>query len=262
MSITQLTTIVPVLLTILAVAIYRAIVIAKEALRASKCNITKVISKEKGVLLITAHPDDECMFFAPTILAFKQAGIQLSLLCLSTGDYDGLGTIRAKELEASCKVLGVPFKVLDELELRDGPDRWQAENVASILETFLSERNDISVLLTFDRHGVSGHSNHCDLSNGVRYFAERTETEYTLIELESLPTIVKYLGPIAIIHQFIQSIFDNNRAIAIPKASSHSYGVMAMKRHVSQMVWFRHLYILFSSYMHLNTLTIRRPIKQ
>ena len=38
------------------------------------------------VLLITAHPDDECMFFAPTALSLaKSVRAELFLLCLSEG---------------------------------------------------------------------------------------------------------------------------------------------------------------------------------
>ena len=38
------------------------------------------------ILLITAHPDDECMFFAPTILSLgRSVRAELFLLCLSEG---------------------------------------------------------------------------------------------------------------------------------------------------------------------------------
>lgn len=38
------------------------------------------------ILLITAHPDDECMFFAPTILSLgNSVRAELFLLCLSEG---------------------------------------------------------------------------------------------------------------------------------------------------------------------------------
>ena len=36
-------------------------------------------------LLITAHPDDECMFFAPTIIRLVELNATVRLLCLSTG---------------------------------------------------------------------------------------------------------------------------------------------------------------------------------
>lgn len=39
------------------------------------------------VLFVTAHPDDEAMFFAPTILALQPAS--LWLLCGSTGEGGG-----------------------------------------------------------------------------------------------------------------------------------------------------------------------------
>lgn len=40
----------------------------------------------KRVLFITSHPDDEVMFFGPTILhLMKQPDVQVYLICLSTG---------------------------------------------------------------------------------------------------------------------------------------------------------------------------------
>ena len=67
--------------------------------------------RHSNVLLLTAHPDDECMFFAPTILALQKppASQQVALhsLCLSVGNADGLGDIRRRELAASLDVLGI-----------------------------------------------------------------------------------------------------------------------------------------------------------
>ena len=74
---------------------------------------------ETNILLLTAHPDDECMFFAPTLLgmhklaqASQGAGKltkknNLYSLCLSVGDADGLGKIRREELSRSLDVLGI-----------------------------------------------------------------------------------------------------------------------------------------------------------
>lgn len=38
-----------------------------------------------AALLITAHPDDESMFFLPTVLGLRADNIEVHLLCLSTG---------------------------------------------------------------------------------------------------------------------------------------------------------------------------------
>lgn len=61
----------------------------------------------RGCLLVTAHPDDECMFFTPAIRAAIHAGERVHLLCLSSGNHDGLGAMRRRELERSCAVLGI-----------------------------------------------------------------------------------------------------------------------------------------------------------
>lgn len=38
-------------------------------------------------LIVTAHPDDECMFFAPTIIRLLQLKASVHLLCLSEGTF-------------------------------------------------------------------------------------------------------------------------------------------------------------------------------
>lgn len=39
------------------------------------------------ILLLTAHPDDECMFFAPSVLALRERGKEFRGLCLSVGEF-------------------------------------------------------------------------------------------------------------------------------------------------------------------------------
>jgi hypothetical protein len=39
-----------------------------------------------NLLLVTAHPDDEAMFFAPTLHKLQQQGTTIHILCLSTGE--------------------------------------------------------------------------------------------------------------------------------------------------------------------------------
>lgn len=66
-------------------------------------------------LLITAHPDDECMFFTPTIRNLIRNGCEIELICLSTGDFDGKGRIRRRELKKSTEVLGIkPVSIIED----------------------------------------------------------------------------------------------------------------------------------------------------
>jgi len=60
------------------------------------------------VLLVTAHPDDEAMFFAPTILRLTpRRDVSFFHVCLSNGNADGLGSTRKTELGYSLDILGV-----------------------------------------------------------------------------------------------------------------------------------------------------------
>ena len=69
------------------------------------------------VTLVVAHPDDECMFFAPAMArlgssppeAAETSGtkVRWTVLCLSNGNAYGLGKLREKELYLSCETLKV-----------------------------------------------------------------------------------------------------------------------------------------------------------
>ena len=50
-----------------------------------KDNSTSLSGAAHRVLLLTAHPDDECMFFAPTLVSLVQNSVALFSLCLSAG---------------------------------------------------------------------------------------------------------------------------------------------------------------------------------
>lgn len=86
------------------------------------------LAPHERVLLLTAHPDDECFFFGPTLLAFREQGTPVYSLCVSNGatcllplgacltpfqpgNYDGLGAQREQELRESLSVLGVPSEM-------------------------------------------------------------------------------------------------------------------------------------------------------
>uniref|UniRef100_A0A452GQG7 N-acetylglucosaminylphosphatidylinositol deacetylase n=1 Tax=Gopherus agassizii TaxID=38772 RepID=A0A452GQG7_9SAUR len=117
-------------------------------------------------LVVTAHPDDEAMFFAPTILSLGRLRAQLWLLCCSSGNYYNQGEIRKKELVQSCAVLGIPSSNVTVIDHRDLPDDPAVEWDTHLLSTFVLEHietNYINLLITFDAGGVSGHANHIAL---------------------------------------------------------------------------------------------------
>ncbi|GAB1206508.1 hypothetical protein APSETT445_005198 [Aspergillus pseudonomiae] len=183
----------------------------------------------KRICLLIAHPDDEAMFFAPTVLALTkpELGNHLKILCLSSGDADGLGHIRKKELQKSAVHLGLRNE--SDVLIVDDPARfpdsmsatWSESDVSSLLASaFAPEMGEaqpgsrkrgatgdkppiatIDVLLTFDRHGISNHPNHRSLYHGAVHFLRtlmKDKPGYTCpISLYTLTTtniLRKYIG--------------------------------------------------------------------
>ena len=55
-----------------------------------KGNRVLPLQPHSKVLLITAHPDDEVMFFSPVVRGLRMTGHRVFFLCVSTGSYYGL----------------------------------------------------------------------------------------------------------------------------------------------------------------------------
>jgi N-acetylglucosaminylphosphatidylinositol deacetylase len=109
----------------------------------------------KKILLLIGHPDDEAMFFGPSVLALTSpgAGNQVKILCLSTGNAVGLGKVRKGELLDSARRIGIhrarDVYIVDDPRLQDGPDDWKKEDIADCLaQHFLSEQTAKSTACT------------------------------------------------------------------------------------------------------------------
>jgi N-acetylglucosaminylphosphatidylinositol deacetylase len=151
------------------------------------------------------------MFMSPTLLHLTspELGNHLKILCLSTGNADGLGATRRKELEKSALTLGVRKRedvfIMDDARFQDGmQNNWSPDEIAKLLAQAFAPppspppastpisttkhgkkkpvsaapvaakpegpRATIDVLITFDEGGVSGHPNHIALHAGARRF--------------------------------------------------------------------------------------------
>lgn len=94
----------------------------------------------QNILLVIAHPDDEAMFFAPTITNLRNKN-QLYLLCLSNGNFMGLGKQREKELERSRKYLGFKESTcIDDPKLQDGMKTdWDTGYAAQVIKEHMQQ---------------------------------------------------------------------------------------------------------------------------
>ncbi|KAL4238772.1 hypothetical protein ACF0H5_003479 [Mactra antiquata] len=209
-------------------------------------------SSKQNVLFITAHPDDECMFFSPTILSLLREGHNIYLVCVTKGDYYGLGDIRRKELQASCTRLGIMpshVTVIDDDRFKDGPENvWDLDGLGERILSVI-KRVQAESIITFDKHGVSGHTNHISVYKAVdKLFQDKQLNNINVFVLETTNIVRKYMSFFDIP---CSSLFNMASFVSLPSEVIKTWQAMAM--HNSQMVWFRKLYIVFSRYIYVNT---------
>ena len=236
---------VPVLLLVLVCFIYTKFASVNRLIRCGS---------KQNILFVTAHPDDECMFFAPTILSTIKEGHNIYLVCLSKGDYYNKGDVRKKELIASCSKLGVMpnhVTIVDDERFKDGPENvWDIDGLVDRIVSVIKRVNADSVV-TFDCSGVSGHANHTAISKAVEKIHKSKQLQnVSVFMLHGSNIVRKYMSFLDIP---FSSIFHLTTFVSLPSEIVKSW--RAMSAHQSQMVWFRKLYIVFSRYMYVNTLT-------
>lgn len=220
------------------------------------------------VLLLTAHPDDESMFFGPSILGlaqkYEQGGVEVEwyLHCLSKGL--NCGEERRNELMQAGPLLGfgkdayeAEKRILVD-DLQDG-DEWKASEVVERLKGSV-KRWGIDVVVTFDENGISGHKNHKSCFHGAKsLWTEQGGHSLKGIYILQSPSIVqKYLGDAFFVHQLsalaAHPQFNSNASpLLLANPSPHLLHI-AMQAHRSQYVWFRRLYILASQLVYFNVL--------
>nr|XP_016923672.1 N-acetylglucosaminyl-phosphatidylinositol de-N-acetylase [Drosophila suzukii] len=226
----------------------------QSGLRLRSVRLPKTAHMER-VLLITAHPDDECMFFGPLIYSLTQRqGCQVYILCLSNGNFEHKAKVRRQELWRSCSKLGIPESNIVLMNATNLPDDpyvdWRPDAVASLI-LHAVESLDIQAIFTFDRDGVSSHPNHCAVYYAAASLclANLLPKDCKFYTLDSINVVRKYLSILDLLCTCFMSThwcILNWKEAAIVRS--------AMKEHQSQMRWFRWLYIYTSRYMFINSM--------
>lgn len=218
-----------------------------------KFNCSKFIKDKSRVLIVTAHPDDECMFFAPTILNLLRQNCHVYLLCLSSGGFYNESSIRKEELRQSCKILGIPATnliIIEHSQLPDNPEvKWSRLKVSSIILKYIRHLS-ATVVITFDQSGVSGHLNHIAVYDGLESLILKglLSEDCEVYLLKTVFLLQKYLGFLIVPLLYMCANFSFASSFQDVKTIWKS-----MKEHKSQFVWFRKLYIVFSQYVYINT---------
>ncbi|KAL7895904.1 putative N-acetylglucosaminyl phosphatidylinositol de-N-acetylase [Trichoderma sp. SZMC 28014] len=235
----------------------------------------------KNVLIVTAHPDDECLFFSPTILGVldRNRAINGGLLVMSTGNNYGLGETRKQELKGSCSALRINpsrCEALDHPSLQDNPKVWwDTDLIKSKVKEYV-DKWEVDAIITFDEGGVSGHINHRAVSAAVSEYVMGDEKAPPAYKLVTTAVLRKYtflfdlpLTALSFSWRIIAAVFYPSEKASSELSSEaliantwHRYQRTrnAFASHDSQYSWDRHLYMILSRYVWFNDLK-RIPAK-
>jgi bacillithiol biosynthesis deacetylase BshB2 len=192
-----------------------------------------MIKKERHVLIIYPHPDDETFSAAGTIAMYHNMGVPVTYACLTLGEMgrnlgnppfanrETLPQIRKIELEKAA--VAMKLGDLRMMGLRDKTIEFEDDEKMVKLVTDLIEETNPSLVITF-YPGLSVHPDHDATGRAVvRAIRRMPETERPVLYTVAFAKNTKeVLGDPDIIHD-ISDASENKLA--------------ALKAHASQTVW-------------------------
>jgi len=197
---------------------------------------------EEHVVIIYAHPDDECFGTAGTIIEYREKGIPVTYVCGTLGEMgrnmgsptfanrETLPTLRKKELEDACEYLDIDLRLLG---YRDKTIEFEDRTeVATHIKEILDELKPTLVITHYPPYAV--HPDHNALGAavieavGMYDAASRPELWATAIS----HNFEEYLGAPHIIHD-VSPIFDQ-KLEAIMQHTSQAQGMLERMSGTSQ----------------------------
>ncbi|HCW7555909.1 TPA: bacillithiol biosynthesis deacetylase BshB2 [Staphylococcus aureus] len=144
------------------------------------------MTDERHVLVIFPHPDDETFSSAGTLASYIQKGIPVTYACLTLGQMgrnlgnppfatrESLPSIRERELEEACKVIGITD--LRKMGLRDKTVEFEPyEHIDGMIKSLIDDTNP-SLIISF-YPGYAVHPDHEATADAVIRTVERMPKE-------------------------------------------------------------------------------------
>lgn len=205
------------------------------------------------VVVLTAHPDDEVLFFGPTLQHMEKYNTPTLVVCLTAGGWRGSaelkGGTRQDEGQAALRVselmsLSKQFSAIKTHHLRtpllDGPyAQWDDDLLQMILYGMNMALGDSISIYTFDAKGVTGHINHCQIGRAVATSRIRAKC-YFLLTPHWLAWLIPYIYKA-----------DKNQ-LQIVSTSPCQLKTLFLTTYSSQDVWFRRLFLNFAPLIRSN----------
>lgn len=197
---------------------------------------------EEHVVIIYAHPDDECFGTAGTIIEYRKKGIPVTYVCGTLGEMgrnmgsptfanrETLPTLRKKELEDACEYLDIDLRLLG---YRDKTIEFEDRTeVATHIKEVLDELKPTLVITHYPPYAV--HPDHNALGaaviEAVGMYDKSSRPELWASAISH--NFEEHLGTPHIIHD-VSPIFDQ-KLEAIMKHTSQAQGMLERMSGTSQ----------------------------
>jgi N-acetylglucosaminylphosphatidylinositol deacetylase len=218
-------------------------------------------NKPKYALFIIAHPDDEIMFFSPTLINLQEISkvqpINIHILCLTNGNFYNQGLIREQEMKNVLDKLNITkYKIVNSDKFIDSmTTKYSLDDVSNEIDAYIKSQNDesLSLIFSFDHKGVTKHPNHISCNEGLINYLKVNKSNFIKEDI-SIYLLDTYIFPIQYFTQLlVMFLYYVNPYGSFTCSPRKIYNIMSC--YVSQMTWFRKLHILFSAYSYINTYT-------
>ncbi len=163
--------------------------------------------KSAKILVAAPHPDDEALIGALPLRWRREAGAQVINCAITLGSHAGEKQRRARELRASCRVLGFSLIIPEEEGFSDvtlrnrqeAPEEWAAK-VEALVEIFDREKPD----MVFAPHAEDFHATHIG-------------THYLVVEALGKQLAKRGTGPLPLIEtEFWHELSAPNLMVEVP----------------------------------------------
>ena len=157
-------------------------------------DIKKDLSSTKTALLIIPHPEDELLYWSPTIKSLINYKIKLKILCLSTKNQNEKIFKNNDEINDNFEEISKILK-LEENKIIN-VSSFEPEIISKEIKTYLDDNSDIGTILCFDDIGV-GNNEHSNCYFGLELCLKNNREEIKKKEikiflLDSFNILFKY----------------------------------------------------------------------
>lgn len=204
----------------------------------------EILLDKLTVLFIIAHPDDEAVFFTPTLMSLKKHNIETYVLCMSNGGGEGNdGDIRHHEMLLSAEYANIPSSNVFISNFNDGhKESWDTTMMIKEIDSIVQSKN-IKHIVTFDEYGVTRHPNHISCHTAVKEYQTQSVRKHYL---ETIGFVMNSMGPLST----LTYVKDGQMSFR----SKHFYNTWKqLSHHRSQYTKLWKTYTFFSRYSLLNT---------